>query len=45
VNGEQKALAKATFARVFVCKPRIVAYARRVVKLRDGRIDGNGANA
>jgi putative ABC transport system ATP-binding protein len=24
--------------------PRVVAYARRVVKLRDGRIDGNGAS-
>lgn len=25
--------------------PRVVAYARRVVKLRDGHIDGNGAQA
>src|SRR5512135_3618628 len=25
--------------------PRIVAYAKRVVKLRDGRVDGNGAQA
>jgi putative ABC transport system ATP-binding protein len=25
--------------------PRVVAYARRVIKLRDGRIDSNGANA
>jgi putative ABC transport system ATP-binding protein len=25
--------------------PRVVAFARRVVKLRDGRIDDNGANA
>ena len=24
--------------------PRVVAYARRVIKLRDGRIDSNGAN-
>ena len=25
--------------------PRVVAYARRVVKLRDGRVDSNGAKA
>ena len=25
--------------------PRVVAFARRVVKLRDGRIDHNGATA
>jgi putative ABC transport system ATP-binding protein len=25
--------------------PRVVAYARRVIKLRDGRVDGNGAAA
>jgi putative ABC transport system ATP-binding protein len=25
--------------------PRVVAYARRVIRLRDGRIDSNGANA
>ncbi len=25
--------------------PRVVAYARRVIRLRDGRVDSNGANA